>query len=235
MIFVGPTILGRIGDKSLSGNGFRFIESLSLFNPLELKKSPRSPRPGSPGSNSQLSSALSETARNKMEKSESLLISEFHSNCLSRGNNSGQSGIPRTFPEFRNTPRTMAVNRKKRVLKVLQPVQVNDLYMVASNAFVKILETCGGNSPLRKGTKKAPNLSDVANAEVFDGFLQSFKSCRGHHLKFGPRFHVLPINTSVSGVFNTSSTGASYSSFPSTLAPFQDSKRQRKAPKKSPL
>ena len=178
MIFRSPFSLCRVDAKLLPDSQLLFLERLFEFLPLELKKSPRSPRPGSSGNSSQLFSLKARKDGKQIGEGESsqerapLLI------LRSRGKQNRESGIPRNFAEFRVIPQK---KNQKPSKGVLEPLGMNKPSSRSSKTAVKS-QVCGSKSPSRKGTKKAPEAGNPLKSEVPCDFLQSFKSCRGHHL-----------------------------------------------------
>lgn len=180
MIYRNSISIRGISLKPLLNSSFVFNNSFPLFNSFNLKTSPRSPRAGSSGSYSQFISAETEKAVNKIAETVIRAMDKSFLLLFFRENTSKEKGIPQNPIEFREFPR---INQFTGAKRVRQSLQVNSRSLLTSNSPVKSYEVCGDNSACLKGTKKAPSAGSYRNPLIPVDFLQSFKSCRGHHFE----------------------------------------------------
>ena len=180
MIYRNSISIRGISLKPLFNSSLVFNNSFPLFNSLKLKTSPRSPRSGNSGSYSQFILAETEKAGNKIAETAIQAMRKRLSIFLILENTSTEKGIPQNPIEFREFLRIKQFTGAKRVR---QSLQVNSRSLLKSNSPVKSYEVCGDNSACLKGTKKAPSAGSYRNPLIPVDFLQSFKSCRGHHFE----------------------------------------------------
>lgn len=172
MISPIPNLIRRIARQPLQIGRMVFIESIFHFFPLELKKSPRSPRAGSPGSFSGYRSQNAEKCGNQIMEAE-MPQTSANLRVIPRSKPFNSDAIP--CEEFLPSPRQWAEewNAWKQRTNQSEPrkaLPLNRSRMLSLN-----------QQPILKGSERAAEGEGIKNRQCNGVFLQSFKSCRGHH------------------------------------------------------
>ena len=200
-----------------------FEEILSL-PPLDLKKSPRTPRMGTSGSVSLLTLSKVQKSGKQFELLPNCTVLErvFDTPPIR-----GEREIPQTLRAFRVIPR---IERTRVEAQGTDSIQVKNPYRTTSNAGVKSRRTKDSETTISKGTKKAPRGQYPLNSQVLGVFLESFKSCRGHHFIPSSDATVWRVSASICRHLAPAPACSHFGPFRSTSDAFQGTKRHQKAP-----